>query len=158
MALQILLHFSLAFIWMFLNNDWSLSSFVIGFLIGLGLLYMFRGFFRSGFYFRKVVAVVYLAALFMKEMILSTVSVLKLLLRPKLDFQPGIFALPTVLKSDLEISLLASLITLTPGTVTIDVSGDKRILYIHAMDLPDVEEAIVQIQNTFEKAIMEVTR
>ena len=69
-----------------------------------------------------------------------------------------IFALPTDLEQDWEITLLSSLITLTPGTIVLNVSDDQRILYIHAIDVNDVDEAIDSIKNSFEKAIKEVSR
>ena len=72
--------------------------------------------------------------------------------------QPMFFAMPTELEKDWEITLLSSLITLTPGTVVVHVSDDQRTLYIHAIDVDDVDEAIDSIKNTFEKAIMEVSR
>lgn len=158
MAFQVLLNFLLAFVWMFLNQDWSPVTFVLGYIIGLVLLFIFRRFLSEPFYFRRVVAVVNLILLFIKELILSSWSVIKLILRPKMDFRPGIFALPTVLKSDWEITLLACLITLTPGTLSLEVSPEGNVLYIHAMDLPDAQEAIKQIKGSFERAIMEVTR
>ncbi len=72
--------------------------------------------------------------------------------------RPGIFAYPTVLKKDWEITVLSNLITLTPGTLVVDVSPDNKILYIHAIDIEDAEETIDSIRNSFEKAIMEVSR
>jgi multicomponent Na+:H+ antiporter subunit E len=102
--------------------------------------------------------VVNLIAIFIKELLLSNIAVLKVIIKPKLDIQPGIFALPTELKNDWEITLLANLITLTPGTLVVDISDDNRTLYIHAMDASDVVAAISSIKNTFEKAIMEVSR
>lgn len=81
-----------------------------------------------------------------------------LVLKPKLELQPMIFAMPTVLEEDWQITLLASLITLTPGTIVIHVSDDQRTLYVHAIDVDDVEEAINSIKQTFEKAILEVSR
>ena len=75
-----------------------------------------------------------------------------------MNIHPTIFALPTDLEQDWEITLLSSLITLTPGTIVINVSDDQRTLYIHAIDVDDVDEAIDSIKNSFEKAIMEVSR
>ena len=89
---------------------------------------------------------------------MSNISVLMLVLKPKLDLQPMIFALPTDLKHDWELTLLSSLITLTPGTVVLYVSDDQRTLYVHAIDVDDVDEAIYSIKNTFERAIKEVSR
>jgi multicomponent Na+:H+ antiporter subunit E len=80
------------------------------------------------------------------------------ILKPKLDIKPGIFAYPTELKQDWEITVLANLITLTPGTLVVDVSPDNKILYVHAMDIDDAEDSIKGIRDTFEKSIMEVSR
>ncbi|GLY09637.1 Na+/H+ antiporter subunit E [Bacillus badius] len=158
MAFQILLNFFLAFLWMFLQVSFDLKTFVIGYLLGLILIYGMRRFFKTDLYIRRVWAVIYLTLLFFKELIMANIDVLKVILKPKLDIQPGIFALPTELKSDWEITLLANLITLTPGTLVIDVSDDQKTLYVHAIDVPDVQDAINSIKESFEKAIMEVSR
>ncbi|MEK4028346.1 MULTISPECIES: Na+/H+ antiporter subunit E [Bacillaceae] len=158
MAFQILLNFFLAFLWMFLQVSFNSKTFIIGYLIGLILIYGMRRFFKTELYVRRVFAIVYLTLLFFKELIMANIDVLKVILKPKLDIQPGIFALPTELKSDWEITLLANLITLTPGTLVIDVSDDQKTLYVHAIDVPDVQDAINGIKESFEKAIMEVSR
>ena len=103
-------------------------------------------------------AVIKLASLFLKELIMSNFSVLKLIVQPTMPIRPAIFAMPTVLEHDWEITLLSSLITLTPGTVVIDISDDNKTLYIHSLDFEDIDEAIDSIHNTFEKAILEVSR
>ncbi|NKE08334.1 MULTISPECIES: Na+/H+ antiporter subunit E [Mesobacillus] len=158
MAFQILLNFILAFVWMFLKTSYSPASFFVGYFFGLLIIYIFRRFFNSRFYLLRVSAVLNLIYIFTLELILSNIAVLKAVLRPKLNIKPGIFAFPTELKEDWEITMLANLITLTPGTLVVDVSPDNRILYVHAMDISDADEAIQSIKNTFEKAIMEVSR
>ena len=117
-----------------------------------------RRFFSERLYIARLWAAIKLTFLFIKELILSNISVLRLVLRPKLDIQPRIFALPTDLEQDWEITLLSSLITLTPGTIVVHVSDDQNILYVHAIDADDVADAIDSIKNTFEKAIKEVSR
>ncbi|MDP5272754.1 Na+/H+ antiporter subunit E [Chengkuizengella axinellae] len=158
MQLQILMNITIAFIWMFFYNSWNLGTFFNGYIIGLGLLFALRRFIPGPFYFKKIVAIVKLIFLFLKELVLSSVFVAKEVLRPKLRMRPGIIAVPTCLKSDWEITIFACLITLTPGTLTLEVSPEGDVLYIHSMDVPDTEEFIDQIKNTFEKAIMEVSR
>lgn len=158
MAFQLLLNFFIAVVWMFLSTSFTASTFIIGFLIGLLLIIMTRRFFTSRLYIFRLWAMVKLTLLFFKELILSNISVLRVVLRPKLDIQPMIFALPTSLKHDWEITLLSSLITLTPGTLVINVSDDQKTLYIHAIDVDDVDDAINSIKNSFEKAIKEVSR
>jgi multicomponent Na+:H+ antiporter subunit E len=158
MAFQLLLNFFLAFIWMFLSVSFTSKSFFVGFLLGLLIIYAFRRFFTGRFYLLRVWAIISLIVLFIKELILANISVLMAIIRPKLDIKPGIFALPTELKSDWEITILANLITLTPGTLVVDISFDNKILYIHSIDMPDADEAVNEIKNTFEKAIKEVSR
>ncbi|WP_050182988.1 Na+/H+ antiporter subunit E [Domibacillus robiginosus] len=158
MAFQILLNVFLAFLWMFLQVSFSAHTFIIGYLLGLIVMAGMRRFFKSRFYLHRVWAVIYLFLLFLKELIKANLDVLKLVLRPKLNIRPGIFALETELKSDWEVTLLSNLITLTPGTLVMDISDDNRILYIHTIDIDDVSEAVDSIKNSFEKAIMEVSR
>lgn len=99
-----------------------------------------------------------LILLFIKELIISNIDIVKLVYKPRLHVEPGIFAFPTELEKDWEIALLANLITLTPGTLSVAVSQDHSTIYVHAMHIDTVEESINSIKNTFEKAILEVTR
>lgn len=158
MAFQILLNFFIAIIWMFLSSSMTAKTFVIGYLIGMILILMMGRFFKEKLYFRRVWALVKLTLIFFRELTLSNISVLQVVLRPKMDIQPAIFAMETELEEDWEITLLSSLITLTPGTIVMNVSDDQRILYIHAIDVDDIEDAIVSIKDSFEKAILEVSR
>ncbi|WP_033828024.1 Na+/H+ antiporter subunit E [Bacillus andreraoultii] len=160
MAFQILLNFFIAFVWMFLKSDYSAATFSVGYLMGLGMLFLMRRFFESRFYLGKVWSVVYLILLFIKELIMANIDVLKIVLKPKLDFQPGIFEYRTGLKKDWEVTLLSNLITLTPGTLVVDVleNDEEKVLYIHAIHVPDADEAIDGIKNSFERAILEVSR
>lgn len=158
MAFQLLLNVFIAFVWMFMSTSQSASTFIIGYLIGLLLIVMMRRFFKERLYVFRLWAAFKLVLLFFKELTLSNIAVLRVVLQPKLDIQPMIFALPTDLEHDWEITLLSSLITLTPGTIVVNVSDDQRTLYIHAIDVDDVDEAIDSIKNSFEKAIKEVSR
>ncbi len=158
MAFQLLLNILIAFTWMFLTNSYDFAAFFAGYLVGLLMIFILRRFFNHRFYLANVYAVIKLILLFIKELILSNFEILKIVLKPKFDAKPGIFALPIELEKDWEIAVLSNLITLTPGTLVIDVSDDKKTLYIHAMDVPDVNSSINTIKNTFEKAIKEVSR
>ena len=158
MAFQILLNFFIALVWMFMSSSVNATTFVIGYLIGFILIFMMRRFFKERLYIERLWAAFKLTLIFFNELTLSNISVLLLVIRPKLNIQPMIFALPTDLEHDWEITLLSSLITLTPGTIVLNVSDDQRTLYIHAIDVDDVDEAIDSIKNSFEKAIKEVSR
>ncbi|MGP4067653.1 Na+/H+ antiporter subunit E [Halobacillus sp. B29] len=158
MPFQIVLNIIIAIMWMFLSESYQFSTFLVGYILGIGLLFILRRFIPDSFYMHRVWKFVKLMLLFLRELVLSNIDIVKVVYKPKLDIEPGIFALPIDLKSNFEITLLANLITLTPGTLSIAVSDDHTKIYVHAMDLPDVEKSINEIKETFEKAIMEVTR
>ena len=158
MAVQILLNMLLAVIWMFLQNDWTLPGLVVGYALGLLIVWAFRRFFGGPFYLRRLWAICSLLLLFLKELVLSSLSVARHIVAPRLRMKPGIFAYTTELKAEWEVALLSSLICLTPGTLTLDVSDDNRTLYIHAIDIEDADRMSDQIRATFETAITEVSR
>ena len=158
MAFQILLNFILAFVWMFLSSNYTASAFIIGYLPGILCLFSVKKMLPGRFYAGKVWALIALIILFIKELILANIAVLKVVLSPKLQLQPAFFKYETQLTKEWEITLLSSLITLTPGTVVVHLSDDAKTLYIHAIDADDVDETIASIRDSFEKAIMEVSR
>ncbi|MEG0380944.1 MAG: Na+/H+ antiporter subunit E [Kurthia sp.] len=158
MAIQLLINFLLALIWMFLSINFSVQGFVIGYLLGLVMIYIMRNMFGSRFYLHRVWAIIKLTFLFLKELWLANIDVVKIVLAPKMNMKPAFFEYPTVLEKDWEITLLSSLITLTPGTVVVHVSDDSKTLYIHAIDSDDVESTIDSIKQSFERAILEVSR
>ncbi|WP_144513935.1 Na+/H+ antiporter subunit E [Bacillus sp. FJAT-22090] len=158
MAFQILLNVVIAVTWMFLAVSFKPTTFIVGYLLGLVMIWMLRKSFSSRFYMDRVWAFIKLTILFLKELTLSNISVLLLIIKPKMPIRPAIFAMPTVLEKDWEITLLSSLITLTPGTIVIDISDDNKTLYIHSIDFDNADDAINSIRDTFEKAILEVSR
>ena len=158
MSIQIIFNLLIAVLWMFMTESYTFVTFLIGYIIGIALLFLLRRFIPDAFYFKRVLLMIKLILLFLKELIGSTWQIAKLVYKPKLNVEPGIFALPTELRTNWEITLLANLISLTPGTLSVSISDDHTTIYIHAMDMPDIEKEIEGIKETFEKAIMEVTR
>lgn len=158
MIAQFLVNLLIALIWMFLQNSYLLTTFVFGFIIGLFILFVLRRFFEYDFYFRRVFAFVKLVGVFLIEMFKANVDMVKVVLQPRLKNKPGIIAVETELETEIEIATLAALITLTPGTVSMDFSADGRTIFVHSIDVDDRDEIIADIRNNFEKAIMEVTK
>ncbi|OCA88144.1 cation:proton antiporter [Bacillus sp. FJAT-27225] len=157
MSLQILLNVVLALLWMFIKVSYGPIDFIKGYIFGLLVLFVLRRFFEGRFYLFRIWSWVKLTLIFFKELLLSNIAIIKIVLKPKLDMRPGIFALETELTKDWQILLLSSLITLTPGTLVISVSDDNKILFVHAMNIGEIEEEIQSIKNTFERAILEVS-
>ncbi len=158
MAFQIVVNLFISFMWMFLSEDYTFPTFLFGYIIGAALLFLLNRFFSTRFYLYPIYRIIILFLIFIRELILSNISIVKLVYSREPDFEPGIFEMPIEVTKDWEITLLANLITLTPGTLTVAISDDKKRLFIHAMDIDDKEQSIHEIKNTFEKAILEVTR
>lgn len=158
MAFQLLLNFMIALMWMFLHNDWTSARFIVGFLIGVGVLFGLRRFWNGRLYLSKVWAICKLVALLLRELVVSSYVVVKAVLKPQLNIRPAILVYTTELKSNWEVAMLITILCLIPGSVVLEVSHDNRTLYIHTMDIEDVAEFKANIRNTFERAIVEVTR
>ena len=99
-----------------------------------------------------------LIGLFIKELILSALSVAWLVIQPRPRLRPGIVAYPLTLTTDAGITLLANMITLTPGTLSVDVSADKTTLFIHAIDIQSRDQLIGHIAAGFETKILGTLR
>ena len=106
-------------------------------------------FFRP-LYFRKGVLGLTLALVFIKELIKSNIAVLRVVLNPWLRVRSGVIAVPTELTNDVALTMLANMITLTPGTLTLDISPDRRYLYVHTLNLDDPEDVKQEIRQAFE--------
>lgn len=160
MRAQLLLNIMIAFLWMLLMDEDKLSmqTFVSGFLVGIIVIFMMHRFFGTRFYLRRLYASFKLLFIFISELTQSSILVLRQILSPKLKIQPGIFKYETILESDLEITMISLLLTLTPGSVVMEVMPEGNVLYVHAMDVENERGAILSQLKNFEKAIMEVTR
>lgn len=158
MSFQIVANLLIAVTWMLLQNSLTFSNFLFGYIIGILVLYLLREFLGFDFYFRRVWAFIKLLYIFIIELVKANIDVAKLVMSRSLNNDPGIFEMDTELESDVEIATLAAMISLTPGTISMDFSKDSRKIYIHALDVPDKEEAIADIKTTLERAILEVSK
>ncbi|MBO6899790.1 MAG: Na+/H+ antiporter subunit E [Rhizobiaceae bacterium] len=153
-----LINLLLAIAWAAVSASFTLANLIFGFILSAGALYLIRE--QVGYvgYLTRSWRVISLAALFVYELILSAWRVTTLVLSPRMKVNPGIFAYPMKVDRDGEITLLANLITLTPGTLSVDVSEDRRTLYVHAIDCSDVDQTRADIAEGFERKILEAFR
>lgn len=148
----------LALSWAAVSGSFSLGNLLFGFVLGALALSLIREQVGSVGYFSRIRRVFSLFALFIYELVMSGVRVAILVLSPNMNLKPGIFAYDLKVDRDLEITLLANLITLTPGTLSVDVSPDRSTLYIHALDCADPDQIRKEIADGFERKILEAFR
>jgi multicomponent Na+:H+ antiporter subunit E len=148
----------LAIGWAAATDGFTLPNVLFGALIGGFSLFLIRGQIGGTLFWRRLLRVMSLALLFLHELVLSAVRVGLMVLRPRLAVRPAFIAFPLTATRDVEITLLANLVTLTPGTLSVDVSADRKFLLIHAIDVIDREEVIRSIRDGLEKKVMEACR
>jgi multicomponent Na+:H+ antiporter subunit E len=148
----------LAMAWMTLTDSFSLGNMIFGFVLSAAALSLIREQVGSVGYFSKIGRILSLLILFLYELVMSAVRVAILVVKPNMNLKPGIFAYQLQVDRDHEITLLANLITLTPGTLSVDVSEDRSTLYIHALDCSDVDKIRKDIAEGFERKILEAFR
>lgn len=104
----------------------------------------------------RVLKGIELAFYFLYELVISSIRVAREVVTVRTYSRPGILAIPLDVRSDLGITLLANLISLTPGSLSLEVSPDRRILYVHVMFIDDAETERANIKNNFERRVLEV--
>lgn len=156
--MTLLFNLLLALAWTLLSGEFSVGNLVIGFVLSyFVLLFTHRGS-KQREYTRRTAAILSLAAYTLWELILANIRLAADVMRIRIRARPGIVAIPLTATSDAEITLLANLITLTPGTLSLDVSDDRKTLYVHAMFVDDPQALRDDIKNNFERRVMEALR
>lgn len=155
---MILRALALAVVWCALTGKFGPYDLAFGFV--LGWLAMRIGGVRkpalTGFALRRIPAALSLFFFFLWELVLANIRVAAAVLGPSSRVRPGIVALPLDLTSDVGITILANMITLTPGTLSLDVSEDRKTLYVHCLTLDDPDETVRSIKEGFERRVMKV--
>jgi multicomponent Na+:H+ antiporter subunit E len=152
-----LLNLLLALAWMALTGQFDPLNFAAGFIFGYLLLRLLRPPDESLAYFNRGWRVIRFLIFYLKELLLANLRVAVAVLSPHLNLTPAVVAIPLDARSDLAVVLLSNLITLTPGSLTLDVSTDCHILYVHTMHAEDIDKFRREIKN-LEKRVLEVTQ
>ena len=148
----------LAVAWAALLGEFTLTTLAIGHALGyLILLALVKGgVLESSPYMGKARQAVTFSAFFLWELVLANLRLAIDVARPRFNARPGIIALPLDATRDSEILLLAMLINLTPGSVALDVSDDRRTMYVHVMNIRSPDEARAAIKQGFERRVLDL--
>lgn len=152
-----LLNIVLAVIWASLWGSLTVWQLVVGFHVGFAALWIAQPLFGapSGYYLRAY-RVVRLILFFLYDLIISSIRVAYDVLTPRDRSNPAVLEMPLDAKTDIEILLVTNLISLTPGTLSLDVTPDRQTLIVHAMFADDPDAVIADLKNGMERMVMEV--
>jgi len=156
MGSALLLNILVAVVWYALQPAHTPGSLILGFCVGFALLALI---FRP--YGRRAWAALAFVLFLLGAIVRSSVQVASVVLRPTLRLDQGIVAIPLTVTSDFEIATLATAITLTPGTLSVDVGHDahgRQVLYVHNLVVGDPDAMRREIKEEFEGRILRFTR
>ncbi len=166
---RIVFVYSAAFIfWLLLSGNLTLANILLGLLVCLATMLLFRGFLfsRTGkkisflAYLKRTLIFLILLPIFFYQAYKSSLQVLRLVLSPRINLHQGIVRMPTRINNINGVTMLANLITLTPGTITVDIEeeDEEKYLYVHLLDI-DIErrrEIKQQVAGAFEPWIVKI--
>jgi multicomponent Na+:H+ antiporter subunit E len=153
-----LLNIGLALVWVALTGTFGPLNLAVGFMLGYLTLRLAQGVSGASAYFSKVRQVSSFALFFLRELLTANIRVAIDVLTPGHRMQPRVLAVPLDAFTDTEITFFANALSLTPGTLSLDVSTDRRVLYIHAMYAADAEAARRAIKVGLEQRVLALTR
>lgn len=148
----------LSFIWVALTGEMYYSNFLFGFILGFFILWIMNLNGEDQRYFTRIPKAIMFVLYFLYKLLMANIQVAYDVITPRYFFRPGIIQYRMEAITDIEVSLLSTVISLTPGTLILDISDDRKVLYIHVMYLKDREHFISDIRNGYEKKLLELLR
>jgi multicomponent Na+:H+ antiporter subunit E len=148
----------LALAWVALMADFTPLNFLAGFVLGYVILvFAQRVLGRSGYVSRLPLALRF-AGFYVRELVLATIRIAADVMTPGFGMRPAVVAIPLDARTDAEITLLAMLIGITPGSITLDVSDDRTTMYVHVMFADDPAQVRRDIKDGLERRVLELLR
>lgn len=159
MSRLLIVNLFISLLWPTLNGDYTLGALFTGFLLGFVVLAIVRRSYGKFFFYAAGFLLYVLFAILQSNLKLAGL-VLGTVVSPRKTLRPGIVAVPLTITDPFERTLLASLITLTPGTLSMDLGhqNGQDVLFVHSVDLHDVEAFRRDIQVNFEDRILHLHR
>ncbi|MER2511404.1 MAG: Na+/H+ antiporter subunit E [Nitrosomonas ureae] len=151
-----ILSLTLTGLWLLLVNSITPGQIVLGLLLGWMIPLLTLRFWPEVVTIRKPFTLLWYVGLLLWDIIMANFTVARLILGDLDRLKPVFIQLPLSLTSDLAISLLASSITLTPGTVSAQLSEDRRYLLVHALNEADPDTLIATIKQRYERPLQEI--
>ncbi|MDP2144880.1 MAG: Na+/H+ antiporter subunit E [Gallionella sp.] len=150
------LSLTLFLLWAALTNAASLGSLILGALLALGLPFAVLPFWPDAPRLTRPAVALKFAAHIAWDMLLANWAVARRVVGPVAKLHPAFVDVPLDLRDPFAATVLGSIVSLTPGTVSIDVDRDRWVLQVHALDAPDPDALIRQIKQHYEAPIREI--
>jgi multicomponent K+:H+ antiporter subunit E len=147
---------SLVLVWALLWNSFAPGVLLLGLVLALAITWWTQSFWPDRPSFHRPAVLLRFIPLVLWDIVIANLTVARLILGPTRKLRPAFLAIPVDLQDPYAAVALASIITLTPGTVSSKFSQDRRTLYVHALDVEDAEEEVRKIKQRYEAPLKEI--
>ncbi|MGK2942652.1 MAG: Na+/H+ antiporter subunit E [Immundisolibacter sp.] len=151
-----LLSAALLVVWLLLNNTLAPGQILLGALLALVLPLLTDRLRPERAHLRRPALAVRLLLRVLWDIVLANFEVARRILGPEAALRPRFVWLPLDIRDPWGIAVLAGIITLTPGTVSSDLTADRRYLLVHALDVDDPAALVAAIKQRYEGPLMEI--
>ncbi len=146
----------LAVVWLLLANSASPTNLIGGVLLGVLIPLFTHRFWPERPHPRRPGVIARYVLRLVTDIVRANLNVARRVLGPNAHLKPAFIAVPLELQNDLAITILASTISLTPGTVSAELSADRRTLLVHCLDVEDTDALVREIKQRYEQPLKEV--
>lgn len=146
----------LTVIWLLLVNAPSVGQLLLGAFLGWGIALLCRGFMLDVPRLRRPLLLCRYMLMVFWDIIVANVHVARLVLGPTSRLRPAFVEVPMAIENEFILSVLACIVSLTPGTVSSGLSSDHKTLLLHGLDVADDEALIAEVKSRYEAPLMEI--
>jgi multicomponent K+:H+ antiporter subunit E len=151
-----LLSLLLLLLWLLLSNSAAPGHLLLGALLGLAIPIFTQRFWPNPLILARPRLVFPFVGRVLWDILVANFSVARVVLGPRQGIRPAFVRVPVDIEGDFPLTLLASVISLTPGTVSADIDAERRQLLVHALSVDDTEALVHQIKTRYEAPIKEI--
>ncbi len=143
-------------VWLLLNNSLAAGHILLGSFIALVLPWATAGFWAERLHLHKPGLALRFLILVLRDITVANIEVARLILNPGRKLRPAFVHYPLDMDNEFAITVLAATISLTPGTVSVDVNADHSVLLVHSLDVDNEAALIAEIKSRYEAPIKEI--
>ncbi|HZF77652.1 MAG TPA: Na+/H+ antiporter subunit E [Acetobacteraceae bacterium] len=143
-------------LWLVLAPAPTMGQVLIGVALALALPVATRGFWPGRVRVRRPLAALRLLGVVLADIVTANLLVARQVLGPPETLRPGFVEVPLDIADPFVATLLGSIVSLTPGTVSVDIDREHRVLQVHALHVEDAAAAVTQIKTRYEAPLREV--
>ena len=145
--------------WLWLNNTLEPGHVLLGAALGVAIPYVTRRFWPEPLVVRRPLRVLQYVALVTWDIVIANLQVAAIIVGPLSRLRPAFVRVPLDLRTDFAVTVLASTVTLTPGTVSVEIEDDgngRRMLVVHALRCLDPDDMVRTIKERYERRLKEI--